>query len=116
MKLNDIGALLLIAINNNTQKNKDLLMLKIDDNKKNIIANTDLLNKQKEFYLNNYELKREQNNAIYEEYLHNRRLLLNKWKMTNKLQDLQQLVIYPMPKLYDIDETYTYDIITSKLK
>lgn len=116
MKLNELGQLLILAINSNTQKNKDLFMLNVEKHKKDMIKNSEHLNKQKEFYLSNYEQKRNKNNLSYDEYIHNRHLLLNKWKATNKLQDLQQLVVYPMPKMYDIPEIYTYDIITSKLK
>jgi response regulator RpfG family c-di-GMP phosphodiesterase len=116
MKLHDLGLLLITAIHNNTQKNKDIFLTNVEKHKKNVVNTNDVILKQKEFYLVNYEQKRNENNTIYDEYIHNRLLIFNKWKNTNKIQDLQKLVNYQRPVLQDIDEIYTYNIITSKLK
>jgi hypothetical protein len=116
MKLNNLGLLLIAAIHNNTQKNKDALISSAEKHKKNIANNNDLILKRKEFYLKNYEQKRNENNTLYEEYIHNRLQLLNKWKNTNKIQDLQLLVNYQKPIFHDVDDIYTYNIIKSKLK
>jgi len=116
MKLNDLGLLFIMAIHNNSQKHKDLFLSNIEKHKKNVTQNNDIIMKKKEFYITNYEQKRNENNTNYEEYIHNRLLLYNKWKNTNKLQDLQKLVNYPKPNFYDVNDIYTYNIIKSKLK
>lgn len=116
MRLNDLGLLLITAIHNNAQKNKDIFLTNVEKHKKNVINNNDIILKKQNFYLVNYEQKRNENNTLYEEYIHNRLLLLNKWKNTNKIQDLQLLVNYQKPIFHDIDDIYTYDIIKSKLK
>lgn len=116
MKLNELGLLLIIAIHNNAQKNKDILLTNVEKYKKNVANNNDLILRKKNFYLVNYEQKRNENNMLYDEYIHNRLLLLNKWKNTNKIQDLQFLVNYQKPDFHDVDDIYTYNIIKSKLK
>ena len=116
MKLNELGLLLIMAVSNNTQKNKDIFLANIEKHKKTVTSNNDIIQKQKDFYVVNYEQKRNENNSNYEEYIHNRLLLFNKWKTTNKLQDLQQLINYAKPEFYDVNEIYTYNIVKSKLK
>jgi len=116
MKLNELGLLLIIALHNNAEKNKDILLANVEKHKKNVANNNDLILRKKNFYLVNYEQKRNENDTLYDEYIHNRLLLSNKWKNTNKIQDLQLLVNYQKPVFHDVDDIYTYDIIRSKLK
>jgi hypothetical protein len=116
MKLNELGLLLIMAVSNNTQKNKDIFLANIEKHKKTVMNNNEIVQKQKDLYLVNYEQKRNENSTNYEEYTHNRLLLFNKWKTTNKLQDLQLLINCPKPDFYEVDDIYTYNLIKSKLK
>ena len=111
MKINDI-ALLLTAFN----INKNKLIVEIDNYKKELKKRNEIEEKQKEFYLINYEQKRTNFDLLYKEFIQNRRLLYNKWASTNKIDDLIQLVNYKYPDIDDIPDIYTIDIKKSKLK
>jgi len=116
MLINNLGLLLINTINNNTPTNKNKLFIGITNYKKDLQKKQDFIKKQKDNYINNYEQKRNEDKINYDEYLHNRNLLFNKWKKTKNPIDLQTLLSYKLPELYNVDNIYTYDIKKSNLK
>jgi len=118
MKLNDFGLLLTSAINNideNTNIKRELILIS-DKHRRNLIKNKENINKKQEFYLTNYENKREELRMSYDVYLANRKILLDKWKETGSIADLKNLVAYRFENIENIPNIYTYDIKISKLK
>lgn len=116
MKINDIGLLLIMAVNNNILLNKNKLILSIENYNKSEKDNEININKKKENYYINYEQKREEDKIIYNEYVNNRLLLYNKWQKTRNIEDLEKLMNYKLPQLNLVNDIYTIDLKKSKLK
>jgi hypothetical protein len=116
MKINDIGLLLIMAINNNILLNKNKLILSIENYNKSEKEKENNEIKKKEFYQITYEQKREEDKIIYNEYINNRLLLYNKWQKTRNIEDLENLINYKLPPLNLVNDIYTSDLKKSKLK
>ncbi len=115
--MNNIGLLLTKTINNNSKENKLLLLNDINKFIKAKEAKQMDLIKKKNFYIDNYELKRKEDENTYAEYKEEYKELYNNWKKSKKIVDLQKLLALKSPSLNNVDDIYTSDIIKNqKLK
>jgi hypothetical protein len=94
--------------------NKNKLMAFIKNYKKEEEERHNKNLEDKEFYLNNYENKRRENDNKYNEYFYNRLDFYNQWKMSKNVGDLHKLVSLERPQLNDIPDIYTKEIIRNK--
>jgi len=115
--MNNIKLLLTKTIHNNTKENKLIILNEVEKYRKaNENKQMDLI-KKKNFYMDNYETKRKEDESTYAEYKEEYKQLYEAWKKTKKISDLQKLLSLNMPKLNNVDDVYTYDIVKNeKLK
>lgn len=115
--MNNIKLLLTKSIDNNSKENKLLLLNEIQKyNKLNETKQMNLI-KKKSFYMDNYEIKRKEDENIYAEYKEEYKQLYDNWKKTKKITELQKLLSLEMPKLNNVQDIYTYNVVKNeKLK
>lgn len=113
----DIGYLLIDNINiKKSDKIKNKLFNKItkyNENKKEShkkkVENT-------QYYLENYQNIRENNEELYNKYLEERLVLFNKWKESNNIKDLYEYLSLERPEYIEVPDVYTGDFNRRKLK
>ena len=111
MSVIDIGYLLIDNINSKIDLNKIKLMSLIGTYKKELEANKNKENEKKTKYYNNYESKRQANINKYNKYLTENKVLMDKWKKTNKAKDLFEYISVKKPELEDVEDIYTINPI-----
>ena len=104
------------VVNNGGDKmtNKNKLMASIKNYRKEEEERQNRRLEDKEYYINNYENKRRENDNRYNDYFYNRLELYNQWKMTKTVSDLHKLVSLDKPKMDEIEDIYTINIIRNK--
>ena len=108
MKLDDFGLLLTSAINSPSPIIKTKILSSCDNHRKELLKKQEIAMKKQENYNNNYERKRDEDEVIYRDYLQQRLLLLNKWKQTGNIKDLNNLISLKVPELNLPKEIYTH--------
>jgi len=116
MSIINFGLLLSNVVNKGGDKqvNKNKLMANIKTYRKEEEERQNKRLEEKEYYINNYENKRRENDNRYNDYFYNRLELYNQWKMTKTVGDLHKLVSLDTPKMDIIDDIYTIHIIRNK--
>ncbi len=116
MSVINFGLILSNVVNKTGDKmtNKNKLMAYLKNYRKKEEERQNKRLGDKEYYINNYENKRRENDNRYNEYFYNRLELYNQWKMTKTVGDLHKLVSLDKPKLNDINDIYTTNIVRNK--
>lgn len=108
LSLFDIGYILIdniINVKNDNNKTKLLAAIKIhnkdiNDTKQEII-------KRRNIYLNKYDIHRKNNIDNYDKYLMQKKVLFDKWKQSNKVKDLYDLISLQQPEYIEVNDIYT---------
>ena len=116
MTIINFGLLLSNVVSKSGDKvtNKNKLMSHIKNYRREEEERQNKRLEDKEYYINNYENKRRENENKYNDYFYNRLDLYNQWKMTKTVGDLHKLVSLDKPKMNDIDDIYTMNIIRNR--
>lgn len=107
MNINNIGVLLINSINKNSPENKTKFLKEVKS------YNTDKANEAAKiasdlnFYVTNYENKRDSTNSLYTEYIQRRFELYKKWIDSKKKVDLENLFKLKQPEFNIIPDIYT---------
>jgi len=112
----DIGYILIDNIYRKNDQNKIKLFNKItkynNSKKKSDIKKE----KNTQYYLENYQNIRENNEKVYTKYLEERLVLFNKWKESNNIKDLYEYLSLERPEYIEVSDIYTGDFNRKKLK
>ena len=121
----DIGYLLIDNINikksdNINIKKSDKIKNKLFDKITKYNENKKESHKKKventQYYLENYQNIRENNEELYNKYLEERLVLFNKWKESNNIKDLYEYLSLERPEYIEVPDVYTGDFNRRKLK
>lgn len=110
MKLDEFGLLLIKAVNSTNPITKTKLLNTCDNHRKELLKKQDSSIKKQEFYFNNYEMKRDEDDVIYREYLQTRMNLSEKWNKSKNIKDLINLATLEPPSLNLPKDIYTTEI------
>lgn len=106
-KIFEFGYILIDNLNTTTDINKTkLLSASGTYNKKLNEQKEDRIKKTNE-YKNKYETPRKNNIDNYDKYLRNKDILYKKWKNTNHIKDLYELISIKTPEYIDVPDIYT---------
>ena len=107
--VSEVGFSLLNYIDNSDDLSAKATLLKLlNDHKDNKNKENDELIKATTLYNVKYEQPRNENNINYNIYYNQREELYNKWKESNELKDLIELVNLLPPDMKHVPDIYTY--------
>jgi hypothetical protein len=114
--IKDIGYILIDNIYRKTDQNKIKLFDKITKYNKIKKRSDTKKEKNAQYYLENYQNIRENNEELYNKYLEERLILFNKWKESNNIKDLYEYLSLERPEYIEVPDVYTGDFNRRKLK
>jgi len=107
MNINNIGILLINSINKNSPENKTKFLKEVNSFNATKSKEAAKLMSDLNYYVTNYENKRDSSNSLYTEYIQKRFALYKKWIDSKKKVDLENLFKLKQPEFNVIPEIYT---------
>jgi hypothetical protein len=107
----DIGYILIENINTTTDLNKIKLLSMTGTYNKNFNKRKQDIIKNTNEYKTKYETLRQNNIDNYNKYLREKDILFTKWKQSQNIKDLYQLISIKTPEYIDIPDIYTINSI-----
>lgn len=101
-------------IENKNDIDKSKIMILVKEHYDNLKKEEDIIIEKKQKYNTLIENLRIENDMKYNDYSISKNELFLKWKLSNKLEDLIELVKKSPPELKNIPEIYTYTFFNKK--